>query len=125
MSVATRQYSLRPSALFLWDMDEGRVRMIVPFLNDAPAPIGTDDAQVKKREKLLFHIHSGDYFGVLATALGFVEDALHSSVRVTGKRAAPSEEVLLVRDLRDDLRYLHDNYDICPKKSDTRRKRST
>lgn len=125
MSVAVRQYSFRPSVFFLWDMDEGRVRTI-PLLNDIPVPISVDDAEAKKRERLLFHIQSGDYFGMLATALGFVEEALHPSARVTeGKGITPSEEALLVQDLRNDLRYLHNNYDICPKKKGVRQTSST
>jgi hypothetical protein len=63
---------------------------------------------------------------MLATALGFVEETLLPSTRATeGKNIAPSDEALLVRDLRNDLRYLHDNYDIHPREKGVRRTSNT
>ncbi len=68
------------------------------------------DAEEVDRERLLFHINTGDYFAMVATALGFVEEKL-SSLEKT-----PSQELRLLRTLKSDLQYLHAHYAVCPKK---------
>jgi hypothetical protein len=67
----------------------------------------SDDAHAR----LLFHVNTGDYFAVLATVLGFVEESL---VERTASRLE-EKEVALVQKLRENLIYLHEHYRIEPK----------
>lgn len=68
------------------------------IIRDAPA----------KNERLLFHIRTGDYFAMLATALGFVEEALEAKE----ERVVPSPELSVLRQMKKDLLFLHANYNI-------------
>lgn len=68
------------------------------IVRDAPA----------ENERLLFHVRSGDYFAMVATALGFVEEALATKE----EDALPSPELSVLRQLKKDLLYLHAHYDI-------------
>ncbi len=57
---------------------------------------------------LLFHVHTGDYFRVLATICGFAEEVLaaHADDPATvAVRAA-------VHGMKEDLLFLHDRYEI-------------
>lgn len=64
-------------------------------------------------ERLTFHLETGDYFPMLATILGFLEETIiereHSSVS-----ELISMETLVIRNVRKDLDYLHKNYRIIP-----------
>lgn len=64
------------------------------------------------RERLLFHIKTGDYFAMLATALGFVEETLTSTKEDTEGEATFSRELALLRDMKKDLLFLNTRYDI-------------
>jgi hypothetical protein len=64
--------------------------------------------------RLLFHLKTGDYFAVLATALGFIEEALAKREM----RPISSPELALVRDMRDDLLFLHKEYEIRKKRAE-------
>ncbi len=64
-----------------------------------------------ERTRLQYHLKTGDYFGVLATALGFVEEAFEEKE----DSIIPSRELLLLRDLKKDAQYLHKEYRICEK----------
>ncbi len=61
-------------------------------------------------ERIDFHIKSGDYFAFLATAVGFLEEAITkcSSTELTER------ERTFAKELRNDLRYVHANYTIEP-----------
>lgn len=67
------------------------------------------------REKLLFHIETGDYFSMTATVLGFVEEKLMQLERANPLQESDSPELQLLRSTRDDLRYLNTHYTVCPK----------
>jgi hypothetical protein len=67
----------------------------------------SDDAH----SRLLFHVKTGDYFAVLATVLGFVEESLSEKA----PDALEEKELALVQKLRENLIYLHQNYRIEPK----------
>jgi hypothetical protein len=55
-----------------------------------------------------FHIRSGDYFSFLATMMGVLEDTI-----ATGNNPeSNTTERQLVRELRNDLRYVQANYRI-------------
>lgn len=63
------------------------------------------------QEKLMFHIASDDYFGVLGTVLGFCKD------EISQKIPKDNQELLVGIDtLRKDLLFLRKNYKIVPKK---------
>lgn len=60
-------------------------------------------------QRIDYHIRTGDYFSVLATLVGFLEEAL-------GPNSSASErEKALARELRTDLRYVQANYKIVPR----------
>jgi len=67
-----------------------------------------------ENERLLFHIRTGDYFAMVATALGFVEEALETKEEDT----LPSPELSVLRQIKKDLLFLHAHYDICEKQRD-------
>ncbi|HEX8947176.1 MAG TPA: hypothetical protein VF829_03125 [Candidatus Paceibacterota bacterium] len=62
-------------------------------------------------DRLRFHIESGDYFGVLATTLGFIEEKLQECDTCTGTMHH-SEELALTRMLREEAQHLRAHYDI-------------
>jgi hypothetical protein len=62
-------------------------------------------------ERLLFHIQTGDYFAMLATALGFIEEALAR----TDVDVIPSAELAVLRHMKKDLIFLNARYRICEK----------
>ncbi len=68
-----------------------------------------DEAQDARREKLEFHVESGDYFLMLAGALGFVEEAL---AQCEAGKSLKGEERKILKELREDLVYVHRNYRI-------------
>lgn len=70
-----------------------------------------------RHETFLRHVRTGDYFAVLATVLGFIEEAL-TACAAGGVTPSP-RLVDEVRDIRRDLRYLDRRYTIVPK-PDTR-----
>lgn len=59
-------------------------------------------------ERIDFHVEKGDYFALLSTVMGFLQESLADC-------AKGSKEYELTKDLRKDLRYLHENYRIVPK----------
>ena len=61
-----------------------------------------------EHERLLFHVQSGDYFAMVATALGFVEEALAAKE----EDILPSPELSVLRQLKKDLLFLHAHYEI-------------
>lgn len=82
-------YSISVSALFLRD-DEG-----------------------ERHDRLMYHISSGDYFNMVATILGFLEESLQQ--RATPEEELEARELKLARELREDLRYLNEHFCIQPK----------
>jgi len=60
-----------------------------------------------------FHIRSGDYFAMLATIMGFLEEALDTCV---GEHGGNDRQRALAREVRHDLRYVQANYEIIPRK---------
>lgn len=86
-------------------------------LRDFPAP-NTDEPietleDATRIERLKFHIKTEDYFAMLATALGIVEEKLATCEQKEDKENPfVSKEVKLLRSLRADLRYAHRHYRI-------------
>lgn len=63
--------------------------------------------------RLLFHVEKGDYFAVIATLLGFVEDSARElQEKDEAMRIAENQ----IMQLRQNLMFLQDNYNITPKK---------
>ncbi|MFZ1988001.1 MAG: hypothetical protein WAV21_03165 [Minisyncoccia bacterium] len=60
-------------------------------------------------EHIDFHVKTGDYFGFLATMMGFMEEGLK-------KCNSSEQELALAQELRKDLRYIHSRYKIESKK---------
>lgn len=81
--MATLAYAIAPRAL---------------FVRDTP-------------ERIDFHVENGDYFAMLATIMGFMQEGLE-------RCAEGSKEHQLAKDLRQDLRYMHAKYQIVPKGKD-------
>ena len=90
--VKASAYSISVSALFLRD-DEG-----------------------ERHDRLMYHISSGDYFNMVATILGFLEESLQQ--RSTPEAELEVREIKLARELREDLRYLNQHFCIQPKEKE-------
>ncbi|MEO6536360.1 MAG: hypothetical protein ABIT47_01595 [Candidatus Paceibacterota bacterium] len=60
--------------------------------------------------RLHFHLKTGDYFPMLATILGFVEETIASYS--TAPDTLPTLEKELISSVRKDLMYLHEYYQI-------------
>lgn len=67
-----------------------------------------DAADDHRIERLEFHLKNGDYFPMLATILGFLQETVKDC-------AKDSTQYQLVQDVRKDLMHLHKNYRIEPK----------
>jgi hypothetical protein len=72
----------------------------VRYLRDAPE-------KTRSRERLEFHIKSGDYFGTLATIMGLIADAL-----TTNNDTARSRSIQMLWEVREDLAYLQGTHRI-------------
>ncbi|MES2135330.1 MAG: hypothetical protein V4449_03765 [Patescibacteria group bacterium] len=64
-------------------------------------------------KQFIFHVDNGDYFAMLSTLLGFVEE--------TASKLEEKDETMRIAQqqiarLRHNLQYLHENYTITPKK---------
>lgn len=66
-------------------------------------------------KELEFHIESGDYFPLLATVLGFLEEGMRQCE--TGSLDTAPVQATVIEDFRKDLIHLHKNYQIRPKTS--------
>lgn len=83
-----RRYDLQPSYLLLFDADDERLK------------------------GLQFHIEQGDYFPFLATIIGM----LGESVAQCENADEESMQAKFVEGLKKDLLYLHEHYEITPRK---------
>lgn len=70
-----------------------------------------DDTQISR---LKFHLETGDYFRVLGTVFGFLEETVESNCK-----AIPDELMTMEKDaikkFRAQLEHLHAHYQIVPK----------
>jgi hypothetical protein len=64
-------------------------------------------------KELEFHIKSGDYFPLLATIMGFLEESVRQCENGFLTIAPMESEV--IQNVRKDLIHLHKNYQIQPK----------
>ena len=71
----------------------------------------------KEVEQLKRHVKTGDYFAILATVLGFVEDSLGSAI--TKNEELKECEIRVIQNLKKELTYLNNHYDIAPKDGST------
>lgn len=69
-----------------------------------------DPERVKQLE---YHVTTGDYFPVLATVLGFLEEGMKQCEE--GVHEVVSVTPNVIEGLRKDLLHLHRNYQIQPK----------
>lgn len=60
-------------------------------------------------DRIDYHVKTGDYLAVVATKLGFLEDALKRCDDLS------EEEQEIARELRRDLRYVQAHYKIQPR----------
>lgn len=67
----------------------------------------------ERLKTLEFHIKSGDYFPLLATIMGFLEESVRECENGF-LRIAPIESDV-VRQMRQDLIHLYKHYQITPK----------
>lgn len=86
-------------------------------MSDQEPPKATLDELVVHNEsghsRLLFHVEKGDYFAVIATLLGFVEDSAHElQEKDEAMRIAENQ----IMQLRQNLIFLQEHYNITPKK---------
>ncbi len=64
-------------------------------------------------ERLSFHLKTGDYFPMLATILGFAQETVAGCGCGTDE-ALVSLEAGVLKNIRNELLYLHENYRIVP-----------
>jgi hypothetical protein len=67
----------------------------------------------ERLERLTFHLNTGDYFPMLATVLGFVQESVSDCTCSATDELLPIEKDVL-ENARFDLLYLHKNYRIVP-----------
>jgi hypothetical protein len=79
----------------------------VPISYEEDPPAMTD---VERLARLHFHIKTGDYFPMLATILGFIEDTLDTYPASPDTMQTLEKE--LINSVRKDLMYLHEYYQI-------------
>lgn len=72
-------------------------------------------------ERIDYHIKSGDYLPLLATIMGFMEEALRNNDTAAANERKTEIALKLARELRDDLRYVAANYALAPRDSGDRR----
>lgn len=72
-------------------------------------------ADKERLARLHFHIQTGDYFSMLSTMLGFVEETLTEFHPAEG--TLPGIEKSLLQSVRKDLLDLQENYRIEPRDS--------
>jgi hypothetical protein len=72
-----------------------------------------NDDQINNRrlERLYFHLETGDYFPMLATIFGFLEETV-TECGCASKLAIAPIETDVIKNVRKDLEYLHKNYKI-------------
>lgn len=70
-----------------------------------------DETQI---ERLQFHLDTGDYFRVLATIMGFLEETVENGCATVPKEMIDLQCQALTH-FRKDLAYLYDHYEILPK----------
>jgi hypothetical protein len=66
-------------------------------------------------ERIDYHIESGDYLPLLATMMGFMEEALQSNDNDAANERKTEIALKLARELRQDLRYIGANYRLQPR----------
>jgi hypothetical protein len=72
-----------------------------------------DSPDADRLNRLSYHIESGDYFPMLATVLGFVEESVQSCSCAATEALLPLEAHAL-KGARTDLMYLYKNYRLVP-----------
>lgn len=66
--------------------------------------------------RLKFHVESGDYFAMLSTILGIVEERIMKYEKENARKSPQSsKELELLQSLRQDLWYMYENYKIIEK----------
>lgn len=77
-------------------------------------PYNCAHAQNPERlEQLKYHLETGDYFPLLSTIMGFMEEAMYECQ--TGTLTLAPMEAEVIRQMREDLIHLHNHYEIRPK----------
>jgi len=67
----------------------------------------------ERLEQLQYHLETGDYFPLLSTIMGFMEEAMRECQ--TGTLTLVPMEAEVIRQMREDLIHLHTHYEIKPK----------
>ena len=84
-----------------------------PFFDE---PYGcAHDTEPERIQQLEYHIETGDYFPLLSTVLGFMEETMQECE--TGTLSLIPMEADVIRQMRKDLVHLHTHYDILPKEA--------
>lgn len=84
------------------------------FPSIQPNVLILEDSQDENGEfhQLIFHVENGDYFAMLSTLLGFVEETAGKLEQQDEAMKIAEEQIVR---LRANLKYLQDNYIIIPK----------
>lgn len=71
-------------------------------------------------ERIDYHIKSEDYLPLLATMMGFMEEALQGNDSTAANERKTEIALKLARELRQDLRYVGANYRLMPRNAEDR-----
>ncbi|MDB5274981.1 MAG: hypothetical protein JWO58_3348 [Chitinophagaceae bacterium] len=97
-------------------MTMGQYRAILRKLPALYMPHSTSITDTERLARLHFHVKTGDYFPMLATILGFIEETLDTYPGLSD--SLPILEKDLIQGVRKDLMYLHEYYQIEVKMQD-------
>lgn len=71
-------------------------------------------------ERIDYHIEKGDYLPLIATMMGFMEEALRNNDSLSANEDKTEIALKLAQELRQDLRYVGANYILTPRTKGTR-----
>ncbi|MES2668313.1 MAG: hypothetical protein V4644_01310 [Patescibacteria group bacterium] len=66
-------------------------------------------------ERIDYHVGKGDYLPLLATMMGFMEEALRNNDDAAANDRKTEIALKLARELRQDLRYVGAHYELTPR----------
>lgn len=81
------------------------IRSNLWFLNDTP-------------ERIEYHIKNDDYLPLLATMMGFMEEALRLNDSTAVNERKSELALALAKELREDLRFVGAHYMLVPRNTD-------
>ncbi len=70
----------------------------------------------ERKDELMFHIKAGDYFSSIALLTDMFTDAIEHAEKTGANKEVKETYLDILRQLKEELMYLHKHYKIVPKK---------